>query len=55
MSSHPALHFYQVSSKYSDSNCVKERTQNQIQTQEAEVTPIVRKPVLYMTHPLILF
>ena len=37
--------------------CVTEQTQNQIQTQGGEVTPIVRKPklsVLYMTRHLIL-
>ena len=44
MSSRPILHLYQVSSKYSEEySCYRAETRNQIQTQEGEITPEVKK------------
>ena len=51
-------HFYKVSSKYSSGYSFTEQTRNQIQTQEGELIPKVRKPklsFLYVTRPLVLF
>ena len=44
MSSHPVLHLYQAPSKYSVGYlCYRAETVNQIQTQEGEITPKVKK------------
>ena len=44
MSSRPVLHLYQASSKYSLGYlCYRAETRNQIQTQEGEITPKVKK------------
>ena len=46
-SSRPALHLYQASSKYSEGySRYRAETRNQIQTQEGEITPKVKKPKL---------
>ena len=43
-SSRPVLHLYQASSKYSIGYlCYRAETRNQIQTQEGEITPKVKK------------
>ena len=43
-SSRPVLHLYQASSKYSIGLlCYRVETRNQIQTQEGEITPKVKK------------
>ena len=43
-SSHPVLHLYQASSKYSVGySCYRAETRNQMQTQEGEITPKVNK------------
>ena len=59
-SSRPVLHLYQASSKYSVGySCYRAETRNQIQTQEREITPKVKKKpklsFLYVTCRLVLF
>ena len=52
-------HLYQASSKYSVGySCYRAETRSQIQTQEGEITPKVKKPklsFLYVTCRLVLF
>ena len=44
MSSRPVLHLYQALSNYSVGySCYRAETRNQIQTQEGEITPKVKK------------